>query len=284
MPSLEAGLKEVIEEALAAAASPPGEALSAPPPRWTLKRLVAWVEEQFERVCGRETLRRALKRLGLSWKKAKKLLGKADPDRREAFVEQVQGVLKGAMHDKHLLVYIDEAHLHQEADLGYGWSVRGKRFWVCSSSPGLSEKVSCYGLYLYNEGQVEIWPYPRANGDHTMEVLERLRAHCPHRPIKVLWDGASYHRSLKVRQRAAELDIELIPLPGYSPDFMPVEALWRWLREEVTYHHCHASAKELIDRIEQFRQQINANPYEVADRLWVKDHLDPEEEKLRISK
>ena len=42
-------------------------------PRWTLKRLVAWVEKQFAQVCGRETVRRALKRLGLSWKKAKKL-------------------------------------------------------------------------------------------------------------------------------------------------------------------------------------------------------------------
>lgn len=80
------------------------------------------------------------------------------------------------------------------------------------------------------------------------------------------------------------MDIELIPLPGYSSDFMPVEALWRWLREEVTYHRCHAKAEELIQRIEQFCQQINTNPYEVADHLWVKDHLDPEEEKLRISK
>lgn len=246
--------------------------------------MVAWVEEQFDRVCGRETLRRALQRLGFSWKKAKKLLGKADTRQREAFVERIQELLKGALHDEHLLVYVDEAHIHQDADLGYGWSVRGQRFWVCSSSPGLSEKVSCYGLYLYNEGQVQIWPYPRANGDYTVEMLERLRARYPGRTLKLLWDGASYHRSLKVRQRAAELDIELIPLPGYSPDFMPVEALWRWLREEVTYHRCHATAEELIRRIEQFCQRINANPYEVADRLWVKDHLDPEEEKLRISK
>ncbi|EGV28060.1 hypothetical protein ThidrDRAFT_4092 [Thiorhodococcus drewsii AZ1] len=32
-----------------------------------------------------------------------------------------------------------------------------------------------------------------------------------------------------------------------SPDFMPVEALWRWLREGVTYH-CHASVEELTAR------------------------------------
>lgn len=282
---IEQAFNTVIREAVAAASAPltPDAPVTAPL-RWTLKRLVAWIEARFQRVCSRETVRRALHRLKLSWKKARKLLGRADPDRREAFVEQIQTVLKGAAHDQHLLVYLDEAHIHQDADLGHGWSVRGERLWVCSSSPGLSAKVSFYGLYLYNLGETEIWPYPRANGDYTIEVLERLRQRFPTQPIKMVWDGASYHRAAKVRQRADELAIELMPLPAYSPDFMPVEALWRWLREEVTYHHCHATADELVTRVEQFRQQINAHPCQVADRLWVKDQLDPAEEKLRIPK
>ena len=37
-------------------------------------------------------------------------------------------------------------------------------------------------------------------------------------------------------KRPKRYNIDLVPLPGYSPDFMPVEALWRWLREDVTYH------------------------------------------------
>jgi hypothetical protein len=124
----------------------------------------------------RETIRAALQRLELSWKKAKKLLGRADPARRQAFIERVQDLLVGAQHDRHLLVYLDEAHIHQDVDLGYGWAARGERFWVASHSPRLSAKLSFYGLYLYNEGQVRLWPYPRANGEHTIEVLRRLRA------------------------------------------------------------------------------------------------------------
>jgi hypothetical protein len=65
---------------------------------------------------------------------------------------------------------------------------------------------------------------------------------------------------------------------------MPVEALWRWLREHVTSGYCHASLEHLIARVEAFRQRINADPWVVADRLWVKDTLDPDEEKLRIRK
>jgi transposase len=42
------------------------------------------------------------------------------------------------------------------------------------------------------------------------------------------------------------MDIPLQRLSGYSPDFMPVEHLWQWLREDVTYHTCHNSEAELI--------------------------------------
>jgi hypothetical protein len=100
----------------------------------------------------------------------------------------------------------------------------------------------------------------------------------------VLWDGAPYHRAKPVWSAAASLDIHLLPLPGYRPDLMAVEPLWRWLREDVTYHHCHATAEDLIRRLAAFEADVNADPCAAADRLWVKDHLDPEEEKLRLSK
>ena len=92
----------------------------------------------------------------------------------------------------------------------------------------------------------------------------------------VLWDGASYHRAGAVREMAAALRIELMPLPGYSPDLMPVEALWRRLREDVTYHHGHASLNDPTRRVAAFQDRINQKPCALADRLWVKDHLDPE--------
>ena len=220
---------------------------------------------------------------GLSWKKAKKLLGRADPQRRLAFVERARDLLADAQRERHLLVYLDEAHIHQDAGLGHGWSERGRRFWVASGSPRLADKLSFYGLYLYNEGEVRLWPYARANGEHTIDVLRRLRAEWPDRRLTVVWDGAPYHRARMVREAATALQIELVPLPGYSPDFMPVEALWRWLREDVTYHHCHPTAEDLSRRVAAFEARLNQDRCTVADRLWVKDQLDPEEEeKLRF--
>jgi hypothetical protein len=64
---------------------------------------------------------------------------------------------------------------------------------------------------------------------------------------------------------------------------MPVEHLWQWLREDITYHACYNSKKELIQQVVQFIQNINFNPLVISDRLWVKNHLASDEEKLRVS-
>ena len=239
--------------------------------------------ERFGLSCCRETIRATLRRLRLSWKKARKLPGRASTERREAFLRDIHPLLKEAQRGRHMLVYLDEAHIHQDVGPGYGWGGRGKRFHAASTSPGLSAKVSFYGLYLYNEGQVRIWPCPRASGEHTIDVLQRLRAGLPNARLTVIWDGAPYHRANAVRDAAVNLAIDLRPLPGYSPGLMPVEPLWRWPREDVTCHHCHATAEDLIRRVATFEAAVNQDPYLAADRLWVKDHLDPEEEKLRFS-
>src|SRR3954469_11824393 len=87
--------------------------------------------------------------------------------------------IRAARDERHHVVYLDEAHIHQDVDLGYGWGERSTRLQVASSSPGLKAKVSFYGLYFYNEGQVRIWPDDRADGGNTIDVLRRLRGEIP---------------------------------------------------------------------------------------------------------
>ena len=99
----------------------------------------------------------------------------------------------------------------------------------------------------------------------------------------LLWDNVSYHRCVCVRELAAELGIQLLFLPAYSPDLMPVERLWSWLRQELTYLHCHVDLEQLTERIEGLQSQLNDEPATVHRRLRPKTRLDPEEEKLRFS-
>ena len=111
---------------------------------------VEWIEGRFERRVSRETLRRAPKRLGFSWKKAKALLNRASTAAREAFVERLQEILQRTLGPQPpWMIYLDEAHLHQDTDLGDGWAPTSERLWVDSHSPGLSANVSFYGRYVY---------------------------------------------------------------------------------------------------------------------------------------
>lgn len=195
------------------------------------------MQDTFRIDCCRETLRKVLKGLGFSWKKAQKLLNKANPEKRGSFLKQLEGRLDEALQAQSLVVYIDEAHVHLDTDEGYGWSVKGERFWVSSSSPG-REKVSFYGLYLYNLGQVRLLPYDQANKVTSVDFLKCLRVEFLDMPIQLIWDGAPYHRAQLVKDAADALAITLVPLPSYRPDFIPVEHLWQWLREGVTDHAC----------------------------------------------
>jgi len=217
---VEQSLDVTIRSALALASIPPQKRQQSPQPRWTLKRLVVWVKQKFGIECCRDTLRKVLKKLGFSWKKARKLLNKANPQKRAAFLETLEGLLVEALHDPCLLVYIDEAHIHLDTDEGYGWSIKGERFWVCSSSPGLA-KVSFYGVYLYNLAQVRFLAYESANQEKTVDVLERLWAEFPGVPLKVVWDGAPYHRARSVLGKAEELGITIEPYRVIAPILCP---------------------------------------------------------------
>jgi transposase len=158
----------------------------------------------------------------------------------------------------------------------------GRFFVGISPTPGRS-KVSFYGVYIYNLGEVRIFPNDTANGLNTIDVLNALKTEFPNHPMTLIWDGAPYHRSQIVKDAAATLGIKIEPLPSYSPDFLPVEHLWQWLRQDITYHTCYERPSDLIEQVSAFQQQINASPNTVADRLWVTTHLKPDEEKLRVS-
>jgi transposase len=274
----------VSREARKLAATPPQERTAPPAPRWTLKRLPVWLQAPGQDGGCREPIRQALQRLGVSWKKARNRLNRAAPDQRAALLEKLKPVLRAATRGQHALGSIDQAHVRQETDEGAGGSSKGARCWVRSSAPPLGATGSCSGVYCYHQGRVKRSPYERATSETPLERLEPLRRAGPERPLTGRWDGASSPRPKAVLHRAAELQRSVLPVSASSPDFMPVEPLWQWVREDVTYHPCYHSREEVSAQLEPFQPDVNATPDAIADRLWVKTHLDPEEEKLRISK
>lgn len=190
---------------------------------------------------------RLVRELGFRWKRGVKRLNKKDPHARAIFAPTIQGLVDEANRGERTLVYIDEAHIHCDLDEGYGWAWGGEAYEIPSSSPGLSKKVSLYGAFVFNDPQVVLWKAPRCNTMFTLAFLFHLAKILGDAPKPtIVWDGAPWHKPRWLLSIAQEvLGFELVLLPPYSPDFMPVEALWRWLREEVTKNQCHDTVDEI---------------------------------------
>ncbi len=253
---------------------------------WTLKKLRQWVLKTWGRSLGRNTIRRVLLAARLSYKKVKKVLGKAKPWKRQAHITQLEALFERVCCNEVTLIYLDESHFHQDLDLGFTWGRRGERAWRVSTSPGLSERLNWYGAYDFTHGQCLIWEDGPCDGMATCYFLQRVARWREDlgKPIVVIWDNAPCHIARVVQGHAAELGVELVPLPGYSPDLNPIERLWDWMREEVTRSHRHASLAELRKACQDFIATINAQPATIIDRLWPKFDLDPEyEAKLLFS-
>lgn len=252
---------------------------------WTLKKLKRWLKQALRRTASNTTLRRLLKAHRLSWKKCQKALRKANPEQRAAFIERFAALYEQLCREEIHLLYVDEAHLHRDMDLGYTWATVGEPAWRVSSSPSLADRINWYGGYDFNRGQSFIWNEGACNQANTVRFLHHLadwlgEITCP---IVVIWDGAPWHRARLVQEAATELGFFLLPLPAYSPDLNPIEGLWKWMREEVTRNHCHPTMRALFDACKAFIERINADPHAVISRLWPKFDLDPTYEELLVS-
>lgn len=253
---------------------------------WTVKKVRCWIRQVFGCEVSRCTVNKLLQENRLSWKKCQKVLAKANAEKRATFIQEFQTLFDQVCGGQVRLLYIDESHFHCDMDLGYTWAETGKPAWRLSDCPPLSDRIDWYGAYDFSQGQCFIWNEGNCNGDNTVKFLHHLAqwlgvVTCP---VVIIWDGAPCHRALIARAAAAELGFTLLPLPGYSPDLNPIEGLWKWMREDVTRNHCYATMRDLFDACKAFIDRINDDPDQLISRLWPKLELNPEFEKLLVSK
>ncbi len=72
-------------------------------------------------------------------------------------------------------------------------------------------------------------------------LLRELARRADGGPLTVVLDNARYQTCRLVTECAAELGIELLPLPSYSPQLNLIERLWRWVRKRCLYGRYYAT-------------------------------------------
>ena len=193
---------------------------------WYWKVVRQFVSERFGISLSRSSCLNWLHRLGFAFKRPKKRLLKADESKRETFVAEYAVLWEEAQRTGARIFFADEAHFRADAELRGKWVLKGKPALVDSNSPRYGEKASYYSAVCLETGEVE-WMELEGNSNSGTSVafLTQLKEKHPG-PLRVIWDNAPAHRGEAVREylRTPELELRLVNLPGYSPDFNADEA------------------------------------------------------------
>jgi len=235
---------------------------------WNWKVVRQFVHERFGLLLSSRSCLNYLHRLGFVVKRPKKRLLKANAEKREAFVAAYVALRAEAQAQGAKIFFVDEAHFRADVELRAKWVLRGEPALVDSSSPRLGEKANYYSAVCLETGEVESMP---VEGNTTAETsvlfLQQLRERHAE-PLIGIWDNGPAHHGPEMREYLAtpDLKLRLVALPGYSPDFNPDEAIWDWIREDVTANTCFGTAAKVREKVDAFFVGLAERTAEVKQR------------------
>jgi transposase len=140
----------------------------------------------------------------------------------------VAGIKKKARQQRRTIVFIDESGLSTRPTRARTWAPRGE-------TPLLHETFNWKSLSII--GGLALWRFyfqmhkGSIKGPQVIEFLQHLQRHIPGKML-ILWDGATIHRSLLVKNYLASTRRRVVVerLPAYAPELNPVEYMWGHLK------------------------------------------------------
>lgn len=192
-----------------------------------------------------------LKSLGFSYQKARFVSDHLDELKRLLWLKQVFPEFKRqAEAAGGLLLFGDEASFAQWGSLSYTWAPIGQQPTIKTTGKRKSYKV--FGLIDLFTGRLF---YQGIEGKFNSEsyiaflktVLQQSK-----QPLYLVQDGARYHTSKLTKQFFQDNAnrLKVAQLPSYSPDYNPIEYLWRALKRRTTHNVYFPDFDTLITSVE----------------------------------
>ena len=131
------------------------------------------------------------------------------------------------------LAAMDRVHPSQATKITYGWIRTGKEKRIETTAS--RTRVNVLGaIELGNLSQAVTEKYDTINSESIASFFEVVRSqYNSSGTIHMILDGAGYNRSEASAKAAIKYNIELHPLPPYSPNLNPIERLWKVMNEKV---------------------------------------------------
>lgn len=211
-----------------------------------------------------------LHNLGFSYQKARFVSDHLDDvaERQQEWMAKMwPEILKLAQEKAALILFGDECSFAQWGSLSYTWARRGQQPTVKTSGKRRAYKI--FGFIDYFSGDFFYKSHTGKFNSESYQVflLEVLAKTDKH--LIIIQDGASYHTSKALQDFfAAHTDrLTVYQLPSYSPDFNPIEYLWRNVKKEATHLRYFPKFENLTAKVDEKLQHFAALPSAIKGLL-----------------
>ncbi len=228
---------------------------------WTSVLIQQLIRREFGVLYNRYYVCELLRTLGFSFQKARFVSDHLDEEaRRQWWADTWPQIVRLAEEKRALLLFGDEVSFAQWGSLGYTWARQGETPVVKTAGKRKGYKVLGLielftGRFFYR-GQHERFDSARYQA-FLSQVLAQTSGH-----LILIQDGAKYHTSQSTRAFfAAHQDrLTVFQLPSYSPDYNPIEFLWKKMKRRATHNRYFPDFQGLVaavdDALAYFASQV----------------------------
>ncbi|MCP4752099.1 MAG: IS630 family transposase [Proteobacteria bacterium] len=181
-----------------------------------------------------------LKKLGLSFRKAVHFLVRRDSEKRKEWIkEKLPKIYEKKIKHGWRIFFQDEVGFATEGTLAHTWGEKAKKIEI--ENHGRHGRMNLIGAFELGTGVFHgVLTSFSVNACRFRRFICHLKRKMRTDRILLICDNASFHKAKWFTEWSKEQSswLKLEFLPAYSPDFNPIERLWRWMKTEFIHNRC----------------------------------------------
>jgi transposase len=219
---------------------------------WSSILIQDLIDRKFHVLYNRFYVCELLRNIGFSFQKARFVSDHLDAEVRQRWLEsEFPGILSQANQLGASLFFGDEASFALWGSLSYTWGRRGHQPQVPTT--GIRKGYKVFGAIEFFSGRlVYQGTEARFQSDSYQSFLQYLLSQVSG-TIILIQDGARYHTSKSTRDflELHKKRLLVYQLPSYSPDYNPIEYLWKKVKTKATHNRYFAEFVKLVKSVEE---------------------------------
>lgn len=224
-----------------------------------LKKVVQKVKSEWGIETSRETIKRILKRLSMTWHRMRRdVAGQPNPEEYQGKKVQLEEFKRLDSEGTIDLYYLDETGFCLIPSVPYGWQNIGEYLTIKSRR---SRRLNVLGIMNRKN---ELNTYVSEQTINSDVVIACIDAFFPtvDKPTVIVVDQSSIHISdaiLDKFEEWQERNITIFVLPSYSPQLNLIEILWRFIKYEWIEIEAYKSWSTFVASVEKILREFGRN-------------------------